>query len=903
MDNNNSENIDIDNNDGENIVTDNNDEANIDTDNNDEDNTDNNDEANIDTANNDDADMNNTINADINNNLKCKNVTKKLYFGDNSSSIKVNTKLKDAEIAKAIDNFIERKLGTKEDLLMTNIIPQNTARSQNFSWVSLSILRKIDKLIELSEISIFAHMAESATTFIKDVIKTNILFIEKGIVDILKDKGKDEQKIEDDNKKKEVATETVTKKKNIKNTGHSVVSKTAQINKKKTVEYNEDELRLLLNELDVLNIKLSVAEKSLMEINLNDLKSLTSEKKIKSGLSQEAINNRIRATGKLIKNAMEQKLELEKKNMLLVIDKDILESLNKKIMDLTSQKQYNNSILQDLLLLSQIEKDQTEQIEGDKKKLKFKLNMLNIKNEELDELTSELISLVLPRFTEQENIIENYNFYTKQIHDNNLLDEDIKQQENLLSANSNIYEDSKHFEFDSGCKCCAKNSAYTNRINPEKDIIEKKIYELKNNKKPLNADFLEKHQKLQILIQKRNEFEKLIQKSQNETKMVEIEISNLEKNIQLVGIKQEKFEEEKGKAAKINGIKYHINSIEKSISAATKERNDNIKLSKTKIESEKKINECTLSINELRQRLETEKGILEDIIENNEIRNNNEQIINYNTLLKSDYQKLTAEKLECDKKIGEQTQIVNDYTRMFQKQQDLKKELAFERDRLILYTQYLKIISRSGVQHILLSEKIKEIVIDTNKLLEQNSKLQIKIQFIEKEEKDNQSTENEEKNTENAETAENIKKLPKTKNTKQSLLIYCVDKKGKDISFDSSCGSEQFKIDLALKLALIKQTNTGSEHFMIIDESFTTFDQETLHDIDTFLLPIKEYFCHLFIISHLPQLEQACKYNIEIKVIDGFSHVDTVNIKITPDENEYDEQKNEEQVQILLPND
>jgi hypothetical protein len=96
----------------------------------------------------------------------------------------------------------------------------------------------------------------------------------------------------------------------------------------------------------------------------------------------------------------------------------------------------------------------------------------------------------------------------------------------------------------------------------------------------------------------------------------------------------------------------------------------------------------------------------------------------------------------------------------------------------------------------------------------------------------------------------------------------------KKILVNNSSGFERFISSLALRLALMEISKLPSPNVMIIDEGWSCFDNENLHNLDVILDHLGQRFDFILTISHLQIIRQHCDKQINlIKDNDGFSIV------------------------------
>jgi DNA repair exonuclease SbcCD ATPase subunit len=98
--------------------------------------------------------------------------------------------------------------------------------------------------------------------------------------------------------------------------------------------------------------------------------------------------------------------------------------------------------------------------------------------------------------------------------------------------------------------------------------------------------------------------------------------------------------------------------------------------------------------------------------------------------------------------------------------------------------------------------------------------------------------------------------------------------KDRKIIVNNSSGFERFISSLAIRLALMEISKLPSPNVMIIDEGWSCFDNENLHNLDVILDHLGQRFDFILTISHLQIIRQHCDTQIGLtKDDDGFSVV------------------------------
>jgi len=92
-------------------------------------------------------------------------------------------------------------------------------------------------------------------------------------------------------------------------------------------------------------------------------------------------------------------------------------------------------------------------------------------------------------------------------------------------------------------------------------------------------------------------------------------------------------------------------------------------------------------------------------------------------------------------------------------------------------------------------------------------------------------------------------------------------------SLEMCSGMERFISGLAIRVALINVCNLPRPNFLVIDEGFGTLDSENLQSLFMLFTYLKTQFDFVMIVSHIDSMRDVVDNLVEIKKVDGFSHV------------------------------
>jgi DNA repair exonuclease SbcCD ATPase subunit len=90
---------------------------------------------------------------------------------------------------------------------------------------------------------------------------------------------------------------------------------------------------------------------------------------------------------------------------------------------------------------------------------------------------------------------------------------------------------------------------------------------------------------------------------------------------------------------------------------------------------------------------------------------------------------------------------------------------------------------------------------------------------------------------------------------------------------EMSSGMERFISGLAIRVALINICNLPRPNFLVVDEGFGSLDSENMTSIFMLFNYLKTQFDFVMIISHIDSMRDVVDQLMEIKKVDGFSHI------------------------------
>ena len=89
--------------------------------------------------------------------------------------------------------------------------------------------------------------------------------------------------------------------------------------------------------------------------------------------------------------------------------------------------------------------------------------------------------------------------------------------------------------------------------------------------------------------------------------------------------------------------------------------------------------------------------------------------------------------------------------------------------------------------------------------------------------------------------------------------------KNDSIPIEHCSGFEKFVISISIRIALSILSPTHSMNLMMIDEGFGVFDHRHNKQLLKMLEPLQSIFKHIFVITHLDELQYEIPHKIRIR--------------------------------------
>jgi len=94
-----------------------------------------------------------------------------------------------------------------------------------------------------------------------------------------------------------------------------------------------------------------------------------------------------------------------------------------------------------------------------------------------------------------------------------------------------------------------------------------------------------------------------------------------------------------------------------------------------------------------------------------------------------------------------------------------------------------------------------------------------------------------------------------------------------ELNSDRLCGMESFIVNLAIRIAMAKISNTPIANFLIIDEGFSALDSDNIQAVPALFDFLKSKFDFILVVSHDVFMRDFVDYNFEIEIHDNKSNI------------------------------
>lgn len=179
---------------------------------------------------------------------------------------------------------------------------------------------------------------------------------------------------------------------------------------------------------------------------------------------------------------------------------------------------------------------------------------------------------------------------------------------------------------------------------------------------------------------------------------------------------------------------------------------------------------------------------------------------------------------------------------------DLIKKIKTEEELVAVFKIYLMIFGKNGISKVIMKNMIPLINQELHRVLSESANFQVELNI----------------------------------NDKNELEFLMIDNETRLVKpLGSGSGYEKTVASLALRSVLTKVSSLPKPNIVVMDETFGKVADENLELVGEFFKKIKNYFEHIFVISHNPLIRNWSDNLIIIKKDDNVSCIETISTKIS----------------------
>ncbi len=178
---------------------------------------------------------------------------------------------------------------------------------------------------------------------------------------------------------------------------------------------------------------------------------------------------------------------------------------------------------------------------------------------------------------------------------------------------------------------------------------------------------------------------------------------------------------------------------------------------------------------------------------------------------------------------------------------DLIKKIKVEEELISTFKIYLTIFGKNGISKVIMKNMIPLLNQELHRILSDSCYFTLELNI----------------------------------NDKQELVFLMIDNETRIVkSLDSGSGYEKTIASLAIRSVLTKISSLPKPNIVVMDEVFGKVADENLELVGEFFKKIKNYFEHIFVISHNPLIRNWSDNLIIVKKDDNVSFIESVITKI-----------------------
>jgi DNA repair exonuclease SbcCD ATPase subunit len=310
----------------------------------------------------------------------------------------------------------------------------------------------------------------------------------------------------------------------------------------------------------------------------------------------------------------------------------------------------------------------------------------------------------------------------------------------------------------------------------------------------------------------------------DEIEKIKKEIEEIEKEIEL---NKTKFEELKTQSNILESLKTELETYERN------------KLRKERYELE--VEQKQLEIDTKQSRL--------DNYENNKKKLEENQLIDSEVIrLKTQVETTNADIRVTTTTIERHNGNITTMKGKIEINNDLIKKIKAEEELLIVFKTYLSIYGKNGVSKVILKNMIPLLNIELHRLLSDSCYFTLELNI----------------------------------NDKNELEFLMIDNETRVVKpLNSGSGYEKTISSLAIRSVLTKISSLPKPNIVVMDEVFGKIADDNLEMVGEFFKKIKNYFEHIFVISHNPLIRNWSDNIVMVKKEENVSTIEYITTKIS----------------------
>ena len=362
-------------------------------------------------------------------------------------------------------------------------------------------------------------------------------------------------------------------------------------------------------------------------------------------------------------------------------------------------------------------------------------------------------------------------------------------------------------------------------------LVEPKEFYHEDKHDEVKEYFKEKSRELILLINKREEIQKLINKYGDGIQCEHCGIKLME-----ASLTKKKIGEKEEVDNKILEISVETQKLEEKEKSFTQLKKDFDEYERNKLIKEKfelSFESTELKLNQSKDKLKRYEEVQDKISKNNEI---DSQLIKANLRI----DELITEKRGYERSQATNQNEIKNLNQKIGKNNDIILKIAEEFEKEKIYKLYTEVFGKNGISKLIMKTMIPLINSELQRLLQDSCYFNLEIRINDKNE---------------------IEFVMIDNSTRVEKLMI------------SGSGYERTIASLALRAVLSKVCSLPKPNIMVMDEVFGKISNDNLEMVGEFFVKIKDYFEKIFVISHNPLVSNWADNVVKITKTENISKV------------------------------